>query len=153
MPKTFGSAMTELFERYIDETGDTEADLRTVGAWAVSEGHYDIPNEAKISRFCRELRDALRGTTHVSPSGRKMRTYQCAKRVVKDEEGNDVQRFLWADVRNAAPTFVIESFRERYHQCEADIESLKSDVETWNKDYRPEDFDPIAFNWTFDSEP
>lgn len=148
MPKTFTSSMTELFAKYTEETGDHAPELKSVAAWAINNGHYDVPFESKIRRFCEQMRDVLGKATHSTPTGKTMRTYQSIRRMVANEDGEVQQQHLWADVRDD-PLFAVQAYRERHRAARGDARALQADVEAWNECYRPEDVEPIWFDWDF----
>lgn len=149
MAKSFADQMVELFDHYTKEFHVDKPDLKEVATWAVHSKLYDVPDEDKIRKCSKELQESLRASMHVSPSGRKMRTYQCCRQIIQNDEGKAEQRFIWADIRTVDPAFVAQSYRERHASARADIRALQSDIDSWNKDYRPEDVDPLSFPWDF----
>lgn len=144
----FTKSMLAIRDQYLADGGKEPFELRDLAAWAVQRDLYDIPIAGKIKSFCDAMRRVLRDETHTAPNGLTVRTFQCVRSATTSSNG-DAQSYLWADIRHADPSFALASFRERHKGARSDVRSLQSDVDTWNKCYRPKGVQPIQLNWDF----
>lgn len=147
----FTKSMLSIRDEYLANGGAEPFELRDLAAWAIQRNLYDIPLSGKVKSFCEAMRRILRDETHTAPNGMTVRTFQCVRSNVTSSDG-EAQSYLWADIRHADPSFALAAFRERHKAARFDVRSVQSDVDTWNKCYRPKGVQPIQLNWDFSQQ-
>ena len=68
----------------------------------------------------------------------------------KDRSGEQIT--LWDDIRTATPKHMEIAFQQRRQQVVGDCRQLKTDVDSYNENRKPERPIQIIFDFTFDIE-
>ena len=120
----YSEQMQELFSQYQDEVGVEPADLKVVGAWALSKGLW-APRPMDIqSQFATDMAAALRGEYRTDKKGRR---YRAKLAVTKGRQGS-----LWGDIDTSPRKHVEKSVGQRRKQVVGDCHQLRLDVDHWN---------------------
>lgn len=121
--------LDDLIQGYIVDTKSSEWTPVAVAAWAINSGKFDVPFESKVKALSGQLSNHMTKQELIAPNGKRTRKYVCAK---------SQKEFIWSDVRYCKPNFFYASCRHRRDDGHAALESLRSDIETWNECYRPD---------------
>lgn len=130
-------AERERFIRYwMDQTGETEIDLRKVAEFAIKMGWQPPPPVDEIDRLAKLFKDAARQSIrHDRKTGRPYRSYHAVPKQVAPGQLS----FFYIDIDE--PSTKPENFRKsavmRREQMVDDGLQLSFDIEHWNS-LRPE---------------
>lgn len=134
--KSYQESMTDLADKYRAITGKEPVTSEEVGQWAIDNGEWDVPREAKLKRFKGDFSDAMRKATRVDAQGREVRK-EAASRYAElyvDDDGNErsVQKWLWVDAQEASAEHMRSSFMLRHNSIGSDVKALARDVASAN---------------------
>jgi hypothetical protein len=142
---SYHQQMQTIFAQYQKEVGPAPADLKVVGAWAMSKGLW-APRPVDIqSRFAQEMAEALREEYRVDKAGRKYRS-KLAVRTSKD----GLQGSLWGDIDTAPRTHVEKNVQQRRRQIVGDCFQLQVDVDHYNGAHPKEEQLSLVLDMTED---
>lgn len=144
---SYGDQLRGIANEYY-KTHSDPATTKEIAIWAV-RNHLWHPQPADvIDRCAEELSRAMREEHLTDPQGRSVRAKYVAR--VKDSAGQT--RFEWADIRTAPPHFMKIAFQQRRQQIVGDCRQLKTDVDSYNENAKPETPIQIVFDFTRDLE-
>jgi hypothetical protein len=123
------------------------ATSREIAAWAMKTGKWAPQPGSMIERCAEELSRAMREEHILDPQGRSVR----AKHAARIRE-NGKQFTLWADIRTATKEHMARAFQQRRRQILGDCRQLKSDVDSYNENRRPDEPIQVIFDFTLDLE-
>lgn len=121
------------------------ATSREIAAWAMKTGKWAPQPGSMIERCAEELSRAMREEHILDPQGRSVR----AKHAARIRE-NGKQFTLWADIRTATKEHMARAFQQRRRQILGDCRQLKSDVDSYNENRRPDEPIQVIFDFTLD---
>jgi hypothetical protein len=122
--------LNELTDRYKRETGEIQVDPLTVAKWLRRKKLAGVPTRKADRMLAAELARAWRKRVIVDKDGQEVRIWLCAPTKVKDESGNEVQKLLWADLRECM-TPVGREFLGR--ACKRLRESIQADIVSYTR--------------------
>ena len=144
------SSYTEQMQRIVEEyrsAGELwPAAAKTIAAWAIRTGRWELPASAAISKCAEDLSAAMREEYFIDRKGRRVRLLHPVQK--KGESGE--QLTLWDDIRTAPREHMQLSFQQKRRGIVWDCRQLKMDVDGYN-DARPDE-EPIqmVFDFTMD---
>lgn len=118
-----------------------------IARWAIAERLWDI-HPSKVVRQCADqLAEAMRQEFVTDPQGRRVRVKHVAP---YDEQGH--LSLKWDDMRTATHNHMEMAFSHRRQQIVGDCRQLKTDIDSYNDNYRPSEERPIqgVFDFTDD---
>jgi hypothetical protein len=140
--KTYVEQCQSIVQKYTAAGQSWPAAARDIAAWAIRNGHWEVPREKAIAHCAEDLARAMREEYIHDPQGRTVRAKHAA-RVVEDGE----QRVLWADILTASHKHMEVAFQQRRQQIVGDCKQLKTDVDSYNDNVNTEE--PIQMVWDF----
>jgi hypothetical protein len=120
--------------------------MQPVAEWAVKHGLYTPHPSAVIRELTAQLARALREEYFTDPQGRRVRAKHVA--TVKQEDGTTLP--LWDDMRTAPHSHMEIAFQQRRKQIAGDCFQLKTDIDSYNENRRPERPIQLCLDFTFD---
>jgi hypothetical protein len=124
---TYAQQMQAIFEQYRREITTEPADLKEVGAWAMTKGLWK-PRPADVhARFAKDMAESLREEMRTDKAGRRYRSKIAAK-VTK----NGLPLFLWADLDDAPRSHVENGGALKRRSIVSDGYQLRIDVDHYN---------------------
>ncbi len=131
---SYHQQMQSIFAQYQNEVGPMPADLRVVGAWAISKGLW-APRPVDIqSRFASDMAEALSEEYRTDKAGRRYRS-KIAVRMTKD----GVQGSLWGDLDTSPHKHVEKNVAQRRRQIVGECFQLQVDVDHYNASHKKEE--------------
>ncbi|MGA7238220.1 MAG: hypothetical protein WBY44_21215 [Bryobacteraceae bacterium] len=144
---TYNEQMQALANRYMLETGRTEATAKEFAAWAINNNLWAPQRGALIKQCADEFSRALREEYTTDPQGRRVRLKHMA---VMDRGGE--QTPLWADMRTATHEHMEVAFQQRRKGIVGDCKQLKNDVDSFNENFNSGEAIQIVFDFRDDLE-
>ena len=142
---TYIKQMQKIVEQYRASGEPWPAASKTIAAWAISTGRWELPKSAAIDKCAEDVAAAMREEYFVDKKGRRVRLlHPATKRVGKE------QLVLWDDIRTAPREHMQLSFQQKRKGIVADCYRLKVDVDSYN-DSRPSD-EPIQISFDFNMD-
>lgn len=145
MPYTYTEQLQRIANQYLREHGGEATTKRDIAVWAVSSGLWQPQRSDLISQCAEQLARAMREEYITDPQGRSVR----AKHVARIEQGGE-QLYLWADIRTAPAQHMQIAFMQRRQQIVGECRQLKSDVDSYNENRKPEKPIQMTMNFTVD---
>ena len=125
---SYHQQMQSIFAQYQKEVGLAPADLRVVGAWAISKGLW-APRPVDIqSRFASDMAEALSEEYRTDKSGRRYRSKLAVRTTTKE----GTQGSLWGDIDTAPHKHVEKNVAQRRRQIVGECFQLQVDVDHYN---------------------
>lgn len=118
----------EQVDRYLRETGCDECSIDDVLNWLHDRGELELPPDALVAFYKPRFQQALRDD-HVLFRGRKVRSRYCVGMKTEGEDGQMVQRYLWARADCCSDAFARDSFIQRAKASEKDRAQLFADFD------------------------
>ncbi|PKN17698.1 MAG: hypothetical protein CVU71_14810 [Deltaproteobacteria bacterium HGW-Deltaproteobacteria-6] len=144
---TLAKQLQKIVDAYIDDGQNWPATTRQIAAWAVLKKLWQPQSSAIIDQCADQLARAMREEHIIDPQGRTVRAKHVA-RISKNGE----QTALWADIRTAKAEHMEIAFQQRRQQVVGDCRQLKTDVDSFNENRKPEKPIQIIFDFTYDIE-
>jgi hypothetical protein len=139
--------MQDIFRKYRAEVSPDPTDLRTVGAWAMSNGLW-APRPVDIqAQFAREMADALREEYRTDKKGRR---YRANLAVISAKDGKQLS--LWGDVDTALRSHVVKSVQQRRRSIVNDCFQLRIDVDHYNETHPKEEKIQLVLDFQDDTD-
>lgn len=134
--KTKKDLMLQIYSEYMSEFGRKPVSSFALYEWAKKTGRWKyIPTPfAERNKFSQDLSDALRQQVYTDPQGRQVRTKHAVRKEI-----NDIQTTLWGDLRYDPVNFIKLSFSQCRKQIVDDNVRLKTDVDSFNENRKPEE--------------
>ena len=141
---SYSEQLRTIANHYFDEHNGT-ATAREIAAWAIRTRLWEPQPGSVIDQCAEELSRAMREEYIIDPQGRSVR----AKHAARIRE-NGKQQTLWADIRTANPEHMQRAFQQRRKQIIGECWQLKSDVDSYNDNRKPEEPVQVVFDFTLD---
>jgi hypothetical protein len=150
LSKTVADHFREVADRYAQVTGETTYVIADVVDWARDCGQLELCEEGIREALMHRMSEALRSHTARDALGRKIRLRHC---VEYRGNGDGTQRTLWAHIKDAPDSFLLESLWQRHKRVEADVESLRADLDNINARRVERGLRMIQMSFDFNSRP
>ena len=121
------------------------ATMRQIASWAIDEGLWKPSRGTVVGQLAEELARAMREEYYADPQGREVRTKHAAR-----TSRNGVQSTLWDDIRTADSAHMRIAFQQRRQQIVGDCRQLKTDVDSYNQNRKPDVPIQLVLNFTED---
>jgi hypothetical protein len=122
------------------------ASAKTMAAWAIRTGRWELPESAAINKCAEDLSAAMREEYYVDPKGRRVRLlHPVQRRAVTGE-----QLTLWDDIRTAPREHMHLTFQQKRKGIFWDCRQLKIDVDSYNDAHPSEEPIQTSFDFTMD---
>jgi len=121
------------------------AGTRTIAAWAIQTGRWELPASAAVNKCAEDLQNAMREEYITDNRGRKVRKLHPAKITA-----NGQQLILWDDIRTAPRHHMQLSFQQRRRGIVGDVRQLKVDVDSYNEAHQGAEPIQVEFDFTMD---
>lgn len=146
------SSMQEGIKAYIDAGNPLKVPKENIAAWLVRNDLYDVPFEDKIRQCARDLGNAMKAASRGGTAGEKVRKYLSARMPYTDEDGKEVQKWLWDDAATCSGDFYRAAIRHMKGQVVTDLRSIAATVK-WGNENNPNLRDnPIQLSFDFTNE-
>lgn len=142
---TYHKQMQKIVDEYRDGGQPWPASTRSIAAWAISTGRWELPTSAAIRRCAEDLGAAMRDEFMTDSKGRRVRILHPASLF-----RNGAQMVLWDDIRTAPRKHMQLSFQQRRQGIVGDCRQLKTDVDSYNDAHNAENPIQIVFDFTMD---
>jgi hypothetical protein len=139
--------LLQIVDRYVEETGDKEPDLRDAARWAHAEGLLETPSIDVIRVMARALARACRQDYIVDENGEPVRR----RHAVREERGQE-QMTLWPKIEDMSPQKMRKSLQVRKQGTLQDALQIERDRRYFNTHYNPGDPIPMDYNLNPDIE-
>jgi hypothetical protein len=144
----YSDQLREIANRFYRESGYAEPPTKQdIAAWAIRKGLWHPHPSDLIEQCAEELARAMREEHIRDAQGRSVR----AKHVARMPGANGT-RYLWDDIRSAKPAFMEIAFQQRRQQIVGDCRQLKTDVDSYNENAKPEKEIQVVFDFRRDLE-
>lgn len=142
---TYNRQMQKIVADYRASGEVWPAGTKTIAAWAIRTGRWELPESAAINVCAEDLQSAMREEYTTDKRGRRVRLLHPA---TIRREGK--QFVLWDDIRTAPRHHMHLSFQQRRRGIVGDVRQLKIDVDSYN-DARPDEENiQMDFDFTMD---
>ena len=142
---TYNKQMQKIVDEYREDGQPWPASTRSIAAWAITTGRWELPASAAVRRCAEDLGTAMREEFMTDPKGRRVRLLNPAS-VYRD----GAQLVLWDDIRTAPRKHMQLSFQQRRQGIVGDCRQLKVDVDSYNDAHSAENPIQIVFDFTMD---
>lgn len=142
---TYSKQMQKIVAEYRMSGEPWPAGTRTMAAWAIRTGRWELPESAAISKCAEDLQSAMREDYITDKRGRKVRKLHPA--TIKS---GGQQMVLWDDIRTAPRHHMQMSFQQRRRGIVGDVRQLKVDVDSYNDARSDEEPIQMDFDFTMD---
>ena len=121
--------MQRIFKQFSEEVSPEPVSLRIVGKWAMENGLWEPYESDILSKFQKDMAEALREETRTDAAGRRYRAKH-AVRVIQDGK----QTSIWADIDviGAPRDHFEKSFAQRRKHIVGECHQLRMDVDHYN---------------------
>jgi hypothetical protein len=137
---TYKEQLQGIVAQYRASGGRWPATAREMAAWAYAEGKYrQRPGEA-IKLLAEQISRMMHDEYYTDPQGRRVRTKHAARK--RDIDGE--QRDFWDDIRTASSQHFELAIQQKRRQMVGEAFQMKTDVDSFNDNRRPEK--PIQLN-------
>ena len=124
--------LQDICREYMQITKATKINMKEVAAWAIQNGKWEASRKDAIKQCTHELSRAARDESYTDPQGRRVRKMHAVRQVI-DDDGQQKQMVLWADIENAPPEHMHLSFQQRRGYITGDCKQLKTDLDSFNQ--------------------
>jgi hypothetical protein len=142
---TYTRQMQRIVEDYRALGHPWPASAKTMAAWALDTGRWELPVSAAINKCAEDLAKAMREEYTTDAKGRRVRL----KHPVATRRGAE-QFVLWDDIRTATRDHMHVSFQQRRQQVVGDCRQLKADLDSYNDDHPDAEPIQMIFDFTMD---
>ncbi len=143
--RTYWKQMQKIVEDYRLTAEPWPATTKTIAAWAIRTGRWELPASAALNKCAEDLSEAMRQEYFVDMRGRRVRLLHPAQKFVSGE-----QLMLWDDIRNAPRSHMQLSFQQKRKGIFWDCHQLKVDVDSYNDAHSSEEPIQMIFDFTTD---
>ncbi len=144
---TITRQLQNVVSAYMQSKQPWPASTHEIAAWAVKNGLWRPQPSALVDQCANQLARAMREEHITDPQGRIVRVKHVAR-----VERNGEQVALWADIRDADLRHMEIAFAQRRQQIVGDCKQLKTDVDSYNENRKPERPIQMVFDFTYDLE-
>jgi hypothetical protein len=141
----YNKQMQKIVDEFRDDGQPWPASTRSIAAWAIATGRWELPASAAVRRCAEDLATAMREEFMTDSKGRRVRLLHPAT-TYRD----GAQLVLWDDIRTAPRKHMQLSFQQRRQGIVGDCRQLKTDVDSYNDAHSVENPIQIVFNFTMD---
>ena len=134
-----------IIEKYVAETGQTELVMPEVTAWAVKNGHCDLPIADALKQLAKQFSKAASTAMITGDDGKPVRKF-LPYREVKGHK----QLTLWSDIHDLSIENMRCSVQLVRRQVRSTIIQTDRNIEYFNNHVNPGD--PIQLSWNFDAD-
>jgi hypothetical protein len=145
--QTKAESFQKMLDKYLDQHGGGEVEMKDVAAWAIRTGRYVVPQKDAVKQCVRELSEAARLQVFEDEKGRLVRKKHAVR--IKGEDGKPI--YLWADYNDMPADHVRLSLSQRRQGILDDCKQLKNDLDHYNDNTTGERL-LFDFNFTQDLE-
>jgi len=142
---TYNKQMHKIVSEYRTSGQVWPAGTRTIAAWAIQTGRWELPASAAVNKCAEDLQNAMREEYITDNRGRKVRKLHPAKITA-----NGQQLILWDDIRTAPRHHMQLSFQQRRRGIVGDVRQLKVDVDSYNEAHQGAEPIQVEFDFTMD---
>lgn len=137
--------MQKIVEDYRLTAEPWPASTKTIAAWAIKTGCWELPESAAINKCAADLAEAMRQEYFVDTKGRRVRLLHPVQKYVSGE-----QLTLWDDIRTMPRSDMQMSFQQNRKRIFWDCHQLKIDVDSYNDTHPSEEPIQMIFDFTMD---
>jgi len=137
--------MQQIVEQYRALDQPWPASAKTIAAWAIDTGRWELPVSAAIGKCAEDVAKAMREEYTTDSKGRRVRL----KHPVSTRRGGE-QFVLWDDIRTASRDHMHVSFQQRRQQVVGDCRQLKTDLDSYNDGHPNAEPILMIFDFTMD---
>lgn len=137
--------MQQIVEEYRLTGHPWPASAKTMAAWAIDNGLWELPKSAEINKCAEDLAKAMREEYTTDPKGRRVRVKHP---VTMRREGE--QYALWDDIRTAPRSHMQVAFQQRRQAIVGDCRQLKVDSDSYNDSHPEAEPIRLVFDFTMD---
>jgi hypothetical protein len=119
---------------------------KTMAAWAIRTGRWQLPASAAINKCAEDLADAMREEYFVDGRGKRVRRLHPAQKKALTGE----QLTMWDDLRTAPREHMLLSFQQNRRKIFWDCHSLKEAVDSRNFSHPHEEQIEMVYDFTND---
>jgi hypothetical protein len=145
MSDTKNKQLQKIVTAYMEADEPWPATTHEIAGWAISKKLWRPPSSTIIDECAEQLARAMREEHIVDPQGRTVR----AKHVARIEK-NGKQLRLWDDIRRADRQHMEIAFQQRRQQIVGDCRQLKTDIDSYNENRKPQKPIQMVFDFTID---
>lgn len=142
---TYTKQMQKIVEDYRLAGEPWPAAAKTMAAWAIRTGKWELPASAAISKCSEDIATAMREEYITDTKGRRVRLLHPAS----VRKGNE-QMMLWDDIRTAPRHHMQISFQQRRRAIIGDCRQLKTDVDSYNEAHTAAEPIQVVFDFQMD---
>lgn len=146
MGPTFNEQMQAIVAKYIAAGEPWPASTRQIAGWMIRNRLWEPSRSSMIDQCADQIARALREEHITDPQGRSVRAKHAARMPRSDGESET----LWGDIRTASPEHMEIAFQQRRQQILGDCRQLKTDVDSFNENRKPEREIQMVFDFTLD---
>jgi hypothetical protein len=144
---TYTKQMQQLVREYRLAGEPWPAATKTMAAWAIRQGKWELPASAAVNVCAEDIATAMREEYMTDAKGRRVRV----KHPVTKRSGAE-QYVLWDDIRTAPRPHMQLAFQQRRVQVFNDCRQLKKDVDSYNDAHADQPPIQMIFDFTKDLE-
>lgn len=142
---TYVKQMQKIVEDYRASGEPWPAAAKTMAAWAIRTGRWEMHRSAAVKRCAEDIASAMREEYYTDRKGRRVRLLHPAT-VQKD----GAQMVLWDDHRTAPRSHMQLSFQQRRRSIVGDCRQLKVDCDSYNDANPKAEPIQVVFDFTMD---
>ena len=142
--KTKAQTRQDIVAKYRNSGEEWPTDTKTIAAWAIRQGLWDMPRRSAIDICAKELAEAMREEYITDPQGRRVRKKHAIR--------NNKQLAFWVDIEDPETTTeqIEEALQARRAMVFTDCRQLKNDMDSYNENWNREDPIQMSFDFTED---
>ncbi len=142
---SYSKQMQKIVEDYRASREPWPASAKSMAAWAIRTGRWELPESAAISKCADDLASAMREEYFVDKKGRRVRLLRPVQ-LRRDDE----QMVLWDDARTAPRSHMQLSFQQERKRIFWDCNQLKVGVDSYNDSHPKEEQIEMVYNFEND---
>ena len=142
---SYSKQMQKIVEDYRASREPWPASAKSMAAWAIRTGRWELPESAAISKCADDLASAMREEYFVDKKGRRVRLLRPVQ-LRRDDE----QMVLWDDARTAPRSHMHLSFQQERKRIFWDCNQLKTGVYSYNASHPKEEQIEMVYNFEND---
>lgn len=146
MASSYTKQMQRIVEEYRNAGEPWPAASKTIAAWAIRTGRWELPASAAINKCAEDLSAAMREEYFIDRKGRRVRKLHPVRKTLSSGE----QLTLWDDHRTAPREHMQLSFQQKRKGIFWDCHQLKTDVDSYNEARPEEENIQMVFDFTMD---
>ena len=148
MSKSFNEALLDVVASYREAGQTWPAGIDEICSWALDQNEWSPSRADKIRLFKSQMREAMRGETHVGKAGRPVRTYLPAV-FPKLKDGKRQLVWVWDDVRTAPEVHMVAALHELRRSHRNDVRCAQAQVADYNERAAKEGWKQMELDWDF----